>query len=139
VEDILSARKERGREFLSRERVSGATAQSNEAFGSPPDFPPILLLKEIEMARKDGQYTARIQDDSGTVRGKIPSPLVREMGARPGDYMVFRIDSSGNVTVRLSRTKTGAKVSGRAPEKSGNNGASVTRGRPRKDLIGKRR
>jgi hypothetical protein len=104
------------------------------------DFPPIQLPKEIEMARKDGEYTARIQDDSGTVRGKIPSPLVREMGARPGDYMVFRIDNSGNVTVSLSRHRGRSKNSGvaaRGPRSS--NGASANRGRPRKDLIGKRR
>jgi hypothetical protein len=90
------------------------------------------------MARKDGEYTARIQDDSGTVRGKIPSPLVREMGARPGDYMIFRIDETGNVTVSLSRTR-GRKLARSAAQRSSNNGARATRGRPRKDALGKRR
>lgn len=84
------------------------------------------------MARNEGEYIARIQDDSGTVRGKIPSPLVREMGARPGDYMIFRMDDSGNVTVRISRTKGRSKISASLAKKSGNNGARATRGRPGK-------
>jgi hypothetical protein len=90
------------------------------------------------MAREKGEYTARIQDDSGTVRGKIPSPLVREMGARPGDYMIFRMDDSGNVTVSLSRTRGRTKILN-AAKRSSNNGTPGRRGRPRKDLIGKRR
>jgi hypothetical protein len=69
--------------------------------------------------REPVDYRARIADDSGVVRGKIPSPLVREMGARPGDYMVFSLDSSGKVTVRVSRSKGGAKKSGRGGKKSG--------------------
>ena len=65
------------------------------------------------MAKREAvDYRARIADDSGVVRGKIPSPLVREMGARPGDYMVFSMDSSGKVTVTLSRPKGGTKKSG---------------------------
>ena len=69
--------------------------------------------------REAADYRARIADDSGVVRGKIPSPLVREMGARPGDYMVFSRDSSGKVTVKVSRGKGGAKKSGGAGKKSG--------------------
>lgn len=91
------------------------------------------------MARKEsGEYAARIQDDSGTVRGKIPSPLVREMGARPGDLMVFRMDESGTVTVRVSRSRAGARSS-RGPAKRSSNEAKPTRGRPRKDAASKRR
>jgi len=68
--------------------------------------------------REAADYRARIADDSGVVRGKIPSPLVREMGARPGDYMIFSLDSSGKVTVKVSRSK-GGKKSGRGGKKSG--------------------
>lgn len=65
------------------------------------------------MAKREAvDYRARIADDAGVVRGKIPSPLVREMGARPGDYMVFSRDSAGRVTVTLSRSKGGAKKGG---------------------------
>lgn len=69
--------------------------------------------------REPAEYRARIADDSGVIRGKIPSPLVREMGARPGDYMVFRLDSSGKATVSVERSKGGTKKSGKAAKKSG--------------------
>jgi hypothetical protein len=91
------------------------------------------------MAREKGEYTARIQDDSGTVRGKIPSPLVREMGARPGDYMIFRMDDSGNVTVSLSRTRGRTKILNASAKRSSNNGTGARRGRPGNDLLDKRR
>lgn len=55
------------------------------------------------------EYQARVTDDSGVLRGKIPSPLVRELGARAGDYVVFRSDASGRVTVSISRSKGKAK------------------------------
>jgi hypothetical protein len=67
--------------------------------------------------REPGEYRARIADDSGVIRGKIPSPLVREMGARPGDYMVFSMDSSGGVTVKVSRSKGGTKKSGKGSQR----------------------
>jgi selenophosphate synthetase-related protein len=69
--------------------------------------------------REAADYRARIADDSGVVRGKIPSPLVREMGARPGDYMIFSLDSSGKCSVRVSRSKGKAKQEERAPRRRG--------------------
>lgn len=72
--------------------------------------------------REPTEYRARLANDAGVVRGKIPSPLVREMGGRPGDYMVFRLDA-GRVTVTLSRSKGGTakfkKGALRKPKKSG--------------------
>lgn len=63
------------------------------------------------MAKKEpAEYRARLANDAGVVRGKIPSPLVRELGGRPGDYMVFRSDGSGRVTVDVTRSR-GAKKS----------------------------
>jgi hypothetical protein len=62
--------------------------------------------------REPTEYRAKLTDDAGVVRGKIPSPLVRVMGGRPGDYMIFRRDDSGRVTLTLSRAKGGAKKSG---------------------------
>ena len=62
--------------------------------------------------REPAEYRARLANDAGVIRGKIPSPLVREMGGRPGDYMIFRMDVSGRVTLTLSRAKGGAKKSG---------------------------
>jgi hypothetical protein len=67
------------------------------------------------------EYQARVTNDAGILRGKIPSPLVRELGARAGDYIVFRRDDTGRVTVSLSRTRGGATKSagGRANAKKG--------------------
>lgn len=76
--------------------------------------------------REANEYQARVTNDAGILRGKIPSPLVRELGARAGDYIVFRRDDTGRVTVSLSRARgasakgagrAGAKKSGRKPAK----------------------
>lgn len=85
------------------------------------------------MARRDGEYFARIQDDSGTVRGKIPSPLVRDMGAKPGHFMVFRMDDSGTVTVSVTRSKGTKKSRAAAKRSSHSTEAKRGRGRPRKN------
>jgi len=61
------------------------------------------------MAKRElAEYKAKLTSDSGVLRGKIPSPLVRELGGRPGDYLVFN-SSGGKVTVSLSRSRGGAK------------------------------
>ena len=76
------------------------------------------------MARREAnEYQARVTDDAGILRGKIPSPLVRELGARAGDYIVFKRDNAGRVTVSLARSSSrggGAKASAgrRAGKKS---------------------
>jgi hypothetical protein len=51
------------------------------------------------------EFQAKVTDDNGMTRGKIPSPLLRKMGARPGDYMKFRLATSGDAIMRLSPTK----------------------------------
>jgi hypothetical protein len=63
--------------------------------------------------REPTEYRAKLTNDAGVIRGKIPSPLVRDMGGRPGDYMIFRCEGPGRVTVSLSRSKGGAKKSGK--------------------------
>ena len=69
-------------------------------------------MKENMMAKREPtEYRAKLTDDAGVIRGKIPSPLVKEMGGRPGDYMVYRSDGSGNVSVSLSRSRGGTKKS----------------------------
>lgn len=68
--------------------------------------------------REANEYQARVTNDAGILRGKIPSPLVRELGARAGDYIVFRRDNAGRVTVSLARSKgAAAKGTGRAAAK----------------------
>jgi len=72
------------------------------------------------MAKKEPtEYRARLANDAGVIRGKIPSPLVREMGGRPGDYMVFRSDGSGKVLASISRSKAGAKKTGKVSARKG--------------------
>jgi hypothetical protein len=67
--------------------------------------------------REPKEYRARLANDAGVIRGKIPSPFVREMGGRPGDYMVFRCEGPGKVTVSVSRSKSGAKKSGKGAKR----------------------
>jgi hypothetical protein len=62
-------------------------------------------------------YYAKITNDHGTVRGKIPSPLVRDMKARPGDTMMFRKDDEGNAIMSVLRTKGGARKQAKRPFK----------------------
>ena len=62
--------------------------------------------------KESSEYQAKVTNDSGILRGKIPSPLVRNLGAREGDYIVFRSDSAGNIRVSLSRSKGGGKKGG---------------------------
>ena len=76
--------------------------------------------------RESNEYQARVTDDAGILRGKIPSPLVRELGARAGDYIVFRRDNTGRVTVslaRAARSSSTSKGAGRAAKKGGKKSA----------------
>jgi hypothetical protein len=59
--------------------------------------------------RKRDEYQAKITVDTGMARGRVPTPLLKLMGARVGDYLTFRLASSGEVVMRLSRAKP-AKV-----------------------------
>ncbi len=57
------------------------------------------------------EYRAKIGNDFGNIRGKIPAPIVRMLGARAGDYIVFKVDTLGNVTANVRReSKKGGKV-----------------------------
>lgn len=83
------------------------------------------------MAKKEAaEYQAKVTNDSGILRGKIPSPLVRDLGARAGDYIIFRSDSAGNVRVSLARTRGGGG-GGKKTGKGSKGGAkkSARRGR----------
>ena len=62
------------------------------------------------MRRKD-EYRARVTDDTGLTRGRVPCPLLRDIGARPGDRLIFRLDDANKVVMRLSRArkKSGGK------------------------------
>jgi hypothetical protein len=55
--------------------------------------------------RRREEYRAKVTDDNGLTRGRVPCPLLNELGARAGDYLIFRLDESNNVTLSLSRPK----------------------------------
>lgn len=58
------------------------------------------------MAKRElTEYRAKVTNDAGIFRGKIPSPPIRELGGRPGDYMVFHYDGAGKVAMSVSRSK----------------------------------
>jgi hypothetical protein len=60
------------------------------------------------------EYRAKVTNDAGIFRGKIPSPLIRELGGRPGDYMVFHYDGTGRVAMSVSHTKGGGKAAAKS-------------------------
>ncbi len=63
------------------------------------------------MKRRE-EYRAKITNDKGLTRGRVPCPLLNELNARPGDHLIFRLDDSGKVVVKLARTgKKSAKRS----------------------------
>ena len=115
--------KAEGRAPLRSMRKREAAARGREKFSTKQPE-----LKETTMVRDATEYQARVTNDAGILRGKIPSPLVRELGAKAGDYIVFKRNSAGIVTVSLSRTKGGAKRSGKA---SGGSKAGKRAGRRR--------
>lgn len=55
--------------------------------------------------RKREEYQAKVTDDGGLVRGRVPCPLLNEMGARHGDRLIFRLGDAGEATVRVARLK----------------------------------
>jgi uncharacterized protein (DUF2249 family) len=69
------------------------------------------------MARRPSEaslFQAKVALDQEIVRGKIPSPLLRQMGARPGDYMTFSLAETGEAIMRLSRSRGAGKKSARS-------------------------
>jgi len=77
-------------------------------------------MEEDRMAKREAaEYRAKLTNDAGVIRGKIPSPLVRSLGGRPGDYVVFNSDSEGKVAVTLARARGGAKGVAKGGAKGG--------------------
>ncbi|HYG81031.1 MAG TPA: hypothetical protein VD861_11620 [Pyrinomonadaceae bacterium] len=64
------------------------------------------------MKRRE-EYRAKITNDGGLTRGRVPCPLLNDISARPGDYLIFRLNDSGEVVMRLARPrKKAAKARG---------------------------
>jgi hypothetical protein len=73
------------------------------------------------MARRSSeasQFQAKVALDQEIVRSKIPSPLLRQMGARPGDHMIFSLAETGEAIMRLSRSRGARKTGKRGTQKA---------------------
>ncbi len=77
--------------------------------------------------REPAEYRAKVTDDAGIFRGKVPSPLIRELGGRPGDYMVFHYDGAGKVLMSIARTKGGGAKAALAKNKKSRGSAKGKR------------
>jgi hypothetical protein len=64
------------------------------------------------MRKEKAEYQAKVIDDGGMTRSRVPHPLLRALGARPGDYMIFRLAGKREVVMRLSRARR--KMKGRS-------------------------
>ena len=63
---------------------------------------------------RKSEYWAKVTDDTGLTRGRVPCPLLSAMNARPGDYLIFRLDDSNRAVMLLSRAgKKSGKSRGR--------------------------
>ncbi|MGB9181841.1 MAG: hypothetical protein WCB68_21605 [Pyrinomonadaceae bacterium] len=68
--------------------------------------------------REAKQFSAKVADYAGVLRGKIPAPFVRAMGARDGDHLLFTTTGDGRATVEVERaTKKSAKKDTRASKR----------------------
>jgi hypothetical protein len=56
------------------------------------------------------EYQAKLLEDNGVVRGRIPAPLIRDLGGKPGDYLIFRTDGTGSVKITLGKARRPAKT-----------------------------
>jgi hypothetical protein len=58
------------------------------------------------MGKRDKvEYQAKVTDDGGLTRGRVPCPLLSAIGARPGDYLTFRLADTNKVVMHLSRLR----------------------------------
>ena len=51
--------------------------------------------------KETGVRQAKVTDDAGYVRSKVPVPILKAIGAKPGDYLRFEMDGAGQVVVKL--------------------------------------
>lgn len=60
------------------------------------------------MKKVKPEYLSKVIEDNGLTRGRIPTPVLNLMGARPGDSMIFRLARSGEAVLRVSRARAKA-------------------------------
>ena len=57
------------------------------------------------MRTDKSEYRSTVIDDNGLTRGRVPSTLLRMMGARPGDDLIFRPANRSKAVMHISRSK----------------------------------
>jgi hypothetical protein len=55
--------------------------------------------------REKTDYQAKVIKDGDLTRGRVPTPVLNAMGARPGDYISFHLTGPGKATMSIVRTK----------------------------------
>ncbi len=53
--------------------------------------------------RKRTEYQSKVTFDTGLSRSRVPAPILKAIGARPADYLIFRLASTGEAIMRLAR------------------------------------
>jgi hypothetical protein len=55
------------------------------------------------------EYKAKVTTDMGLNRSRVPTPLLVALGARVGDYLIFRVTKTGKAIMRLVRAAKKSK------------------------------
>ena len=66
------------------------------------------------MRKEKTQYQAKVINDAGLTRARVPSPLLRTLGAIAGDHVIFCLGDSGKATLHVSRSR---KKSSKRPKR----------------------
>ncbi len=59
--------------------------------------------------KKREEYQSKVSTDAGLTRGRVPTPLLIALGARVGDFLIFRVTSAGKAIIRLVRAEKSNK------------------------------
>jgi hypothetical protein len=69
------------------------------------DRAPSYQTRAYLHMRKRNEYQSKVTTDTGMARSRVPTPLLKQIGARAGNYLTFRLVSNGEVVMRLSPSK----------------------------------
>jgi hypothetical protein len=51
------------------------------------------------------EYRAKVIDDAGLTRARVPHPILRALKAGAGDYVIFHLSNTGHVTMQVLRSR----------------------------------
>lgn len=72
--------------------------------------------------RVKSEYQAKVIDDRGLTRSRVPTPVLNAMGARPGDSVIFRLTDRNEAIMHVSRLKGVGKSAKVGRARSGKKG-----------------